>query len=139
MRRRDRALRLARLRRAGRVLVGSVVLCAAVAGLPACGGERDAGKPTGRDGTAAPSGQAAPAEQTLQFRIDGMHCEGCAQTIQSALARLPGVTAASVVFAESLATVTGRLSEASGAEIVSAVERLGYRAMPCLADPATPR
>jgi len=79
------------------------------------------------------------AAQTLQYRIGGMHCEGCAQTVQGALAKLPGVTAAQVVFAESLATVTGELSAASGADIVATVERLGYRAMPCLVDPAPPR
>jgi copper chaperone CopZ len=41
----------------------------------------------------------------MTFKIDGMHCDGCARTIQSLLSAEPGVQAETVSFKDSEARV----------------------------------
>jgi copper chaperone CopZ len=36
--------------------------------------------------------------ESMTFKIDGMHCDGCARTIQSLLSAEPGVQTATVSF-----------------------------------------
>lgn len=58
--------------------------------------------------------------------ISGMTCAGCARTIENALRKVPGVTAAEVNVATEQATVTGR--DLDPARLIAAVERAGYGA-----------
>ena len=38
--------------------------------------------------------------KTAAFRIEGMHCDGCASTIKTLIERQPGVQMATVSFAD---------------------------------------
>jgi copper chaperone CopZ len=67
--------------------------------------------------------------QTTTLRIEGMHCDGCAERIERVLARLPGVREAAVSFAAGRAKVRHNPQLALG-ELVRAIERAGYRALP---------
>lgn len=42
---------------------------------------------------------------TAIFRIDGMHCDGCAERIRALLGREPGVREAKVSFADASAQI----------------------------------
>jgi Cu+-exporting ATPase len=68
-------------------------------------------------------------DQTLDIRVEGLHCASCVRRVEQALHEVAGVRAASVNLA------TGRVHvSAKGwlpvALIVEAVEKLGYRAVP---------
>lgn len=67
----------------------------------------------------------APATQDMSIGIDGMTCASCVARVEKALARVPGVTGASV----NLATETAKLSLAAStplAEVTAAIEKAGY-------------
>lgn len=77
--------------------------------------------------------EAVPvATETAAFAIGGMTCASCANRVEKALARVPGVAGATVNLATEQATVnlraplTGDLSD----QIVAAVKRAGYEATP---------
>ncbi len=63
----------------------------------------------------------------LELKIDGMHCAGCASTIEALLAREPGVKSASV----SQATGQGRVlydpARTDAARIAQIIEQAGYK------------
>jgi len=63
----------------------------------------------------------------LDLKIDGMHCDGCASTIEALLAREPGVKSASV----SHATGQGRFlydpARTDAARIAKTIEQAGYK------------
>ena len=65
--------------------------------------------------------------KSLELRIQGMHCDGCAATIEALLTREPGVKATSV----SYATGGGRILYDPGAtdpgRLAAAIEKAGYR------------
>ena len=66
---------------------------------------------------------ASPTSATVDVPVRGMHCSACAQNIERALQKLPGVAGAAVNFA------TARASVAGGApirEIVAGVRAAGY-------------
>lgn len=65
--------------------------------------------------------------KTQIYRIDGMHCTGCAQTIEALLGREPGVKRASVSFDSREARVMFDPNAASDASIVAAIERAGFK------------
>jgi hypothetical protein len=78
-----------------------------------------------------PFGQRQPAltEQgggDLRFKVSGMTCASCANSIRQALLGCPGVTAASVDLASGAAVVRGEGLDAT--VIQEAVEKLGYGA-----------
>jgi len=68
--------------------------------------------------------QEPAATETLE--IEGMHCASCAQTVERALQRVPGVKAASVNFATEKATVEFDLSQTGFEDFKRAVETAGY-------------
>ena len=74
--------------------------------------------------------EEAPAvvSQVVELSLGGMHCEGCAGTIQAALGELDAVEACSVSYADSLARVTVSAAEVDPAALIAAVEGAGYRA-----------
>lgn len=63
---------------------------------------------------------------TLQFKVEGMTCGGCARSVRQALESVPGVTAAQVTVGE---PVKVQLAGDVGADaLAAAVERAGFRA-----------
>ncbi|HCY62189.1 MAG TPA: copper-transporting ATPase [Oxalobacteraceae bacterium] len=67
----------------------------------------------------------APVSQELSIGIEGMTCASCVARVEKALARVPGVTGASV----NLATETARVALApptSFADVKAAIEKAGY-------------
>lgn len=66
--------------------------------------------------------------KTESYRIEGMHCEGCAQSIEAVLAQTPGVKRVAVSFDAREAKVEFDTGIANDAGIVSAIERARFRA-----------
>ncbi len=65
-------------------------------------------------------------ERRRTFRVGGMHCAGCARTVEQALAGVEGVRAASVNLAAESASVEFDDGEVDSAELARAVEDVGY-------------
>ncbi len=65
-----------------------------------------------------------------QFRVDDMHCANCALRIESLEDRLPGIASIEASYRKGVVTVTFDEAIVSEAQIVAAVERLGYTARP---------
>ena len=63
-----------------------------------------------------PASASAPIRRDVPIR--GMHCAGCASTVEHALNDVPGVTGAAVNFATASARVEGSASLAAVAESV---------------------
>ena len=65
--------------------------------------------------------------KTAELTIQGMHCDGCAKTIEALLAAEPGVKAATASYASGSARVLYDPAAADLARLIHAVERAGYR------------
>ena len=63
-----------------------------------------------------------------QFKIDGMVCASCAQTIEKAVSKLPGVTVANVNLAAERMKVEFADQALAPAEVIQAVVNAGYGA-----------
>ncbi|HEY3327510.1 MAG TPA: heavy metal translocating P-type ATPase [Novimethylophilus sp.] len=61
----------------------------------------------------------------IHLAVDGLRCAGCVNTVETALRALPGVTAASVNFADRSAMVSGTVEPAA---LIAAVAKAGYQA-----------
>ena len=85
-----------------------------------------ASPPTGVDGS------------TAELDIEGMTCASCAARVEKALARVPGVTGASVNLATERATVHAAAALAAGdvQQLVDAVVGAGYQARPVRSEQA---
>jgi len=81
---------------------------------------------------------ADATQERIDIRIHGMHCAGCASTIEAALRRLPGVADAAVNLAAERATVYCSPEHASidPQRLIEAVRAAGYDAT--LADEHAP-
>jgi Cu+-exporting ATPase len=64
-------------------------------------------------------------QQHIRLSISGMSCAGCVATVEGALRAVPGVTEASVNFAEHTAEVSGASSSQT---LLAAVKAAGYEA-----------
>ncbi|UCD64346.1 MAG: copper-translocating P-type ATPase [Candidatus Zixiibacteriota bacterium] len=64
----------------------------------------------------------------LDLKIDGMHCAGCVSSIEKAVAAMDGVKDCRVNLALSSAQVAFDPGRAAETDIISGIERLGYRA-----------
>ncbi|WP_414839549.1 heavy metal translocating P-type ATPase [Carnobacterium sp. TMP28] len=62
------------------------------------------------------------------FTIDGMHCASCAQTVEKAVKKLPGVQSSTVNLATEKLTVDFDQSKITDKDILSAVADAGYQA-----------
>ncbi len=67
--------------------------------------------------------------QSATIPIGGMTCAACAQRIEKAIGKLPGVERASVNFATEKATVAYRPQEVRLSVIREAIEKAGYQAL----------
>ncbi|MBK1821733.1 heavy metal translocating P-type ATPase [Burkholderia orbicola] len=83
-----------------------------------------------------PALPTAPAG--IELDIDGMTCASCVSRVEKALAKVPGVTRASVNLATERATVDAS-NDVSAAQLADAVKQAGYGATPIAvsARPAT--
>ncbi|MGE0333872.1 MAG: heavy-metal-associated domain-containing protein [Gammaproteobacteria bacterium] len=63
---------------------------------------------------------------TTTFRIDGMHCDGCAGRIRTLLGKEPGVREARVSFAEGEAAVRFNFHTVSQARLREVIETGGF-------------
>lgn len=68
--------------------------------------------------------------KSADLHIEGMHCQGCAKTIEALLTSETGIKSATASFAEHRATVYYDPELIDLAQIASAVERAGYRVTP---------
>ncbi|WP_261525800.1 heavy metal translocating P-type ATPase [Burkholderia multivorans] len=78
------------------------------------------------------------AAHSVELDIDGMTCASCVSRVEKALAKMPGVTHASVNLATERATVEAS-ADVSAAQLVEAVEQAGYQAMPVESAPSPAR
>ncbi len=92
-----------------------------------------------RDGAATSVKRARKGKGTmksLEVKIDGMHCDGCASTIRALLGHEPGVKSASVSFAEGTASVFYDPDKTDPDRVAAAIEKAGFRAAGChIAEP----
>jgi copper chaperone CopZ len=70
------------------------------------------------------------ATTTHVFRVEGMHCGSCALLIDDALEDLPGVHSTQTKMKQGRSTVELDESRSSPADVIAAIEELGYRASP---------
>ncbi len=99
--------------------VGIVLAVWAMSLLSSCGGDGGEGD------------QEPPSSESLsRLRIDihGMHCQGCADAIHTALSGHPGVMEDSVSFADSTASVRYDATRISPDGIIGLITELGYTA-----------
>lgn len=72
---------------------------------------------------------ARPAEtREVRLRVEGMACEACAQSIESALDRAPGVEDATVDFGATTAVVRFDGSRTGATELERVIDGLGFEA-----------
>jgi len=65
--------------------------------------------------------------KSVTFKIQGMHCDGCANTIKALVEREPGVTSATVSFDAGEARILYDPATTNKDRLVAMVERPGYR------------
>jgi len=77
-----------------------------------------------------PTSAAATAAQlsTVELKVSGMTCSGCAVSVRNALLEIPGVTSASVDHEAGRASVQYDPAKASPAQLIEAVNKTGYKA-----------
>ncbi|OGA00802.1 MAG: heavy metal transporter [Betaproteobacteria bacterium RIFCSPLOWO2_02_67_12] len=66
--------------------------------------------------------------ETLQLKIEGMHCDGCVRSVTRMLSAVPGVDRVEVSLAENKAGVSYDPAKTGVAEFKRAVERAGFKA-----------
>ncbi len=91
-------------------------------------GSVDPGLPTKASPTAHRGTKRATSMKSIEVKIEGMHCEGCAATIQALLSHEPGVKSASVSFSKGEASVLYDPKETDAARVAAAIRKAGYRA-----------
>jgi len=65
--------------------------------------------------------------KTTIFKIEGMHCDACANTIRTIVEQEPGVRMASVSFTDRIARVLYDPQTIAEARLVDAIQRPGFR------------
>jgi len=65
---------------------------------------------------------------SVEFRVEGMHCDGCAKSVTRMLAGVPGVEKVEVSLAENKAAVSFDPAKTGLADFKRAVERAGFKA-----------
>ena len=65
--------------------------------------------------------------KTAIFQIEGMHCDGCAETVRMLVEKEPGVKDLTVSFQDGQARVLYDPQATDEAHLVAAIQRPGYR------------
>src|SRR3954471_14611239 len=81
----------------------------------------------GAPGAREPDSAPGPGADAERYRVEGMDCAACAQTVEKVVAALDGVRAARVSFGNATMTVDG---DVEADRVAAAVARAGYRAAP---------
>ena len=63
----------------------------------------------------------------MTLKIEGMHCDGCAETIRAMLRMEPGIEASDVSYAEATARVLYDPAKTDRDRLIAAIEKSGYR------------
>ncbi len=77
-----------------------------------------------------PTKENAEMMKTTILNVDGMHCDGCARTIEALLSRVPGVRKAEASYDERNARVLHDREQAPVASLVAAVAKGGFQVTP---------
>lgn len=64
--------------------------------------------------------------KTANFKIDGMHCDGCARTIEALVSTEPGVRKATVSFEAREARILFDPQASSEDQLAAAIRKAGY-------------
>lgn len=72
--------------------------------------------------------KGATTMKSLELKIDGMHCEGCASTIQTVLSLAPGVKSANVSFEKGAASILYDPKDTDPTQLAAAIENAGFQA-----------
>ena len=73
--------------------------------------------------------------KNVTFKVDGMHCSGCASTIQALLQRHDGVKKASASFDAGEARVLYDQAVLSEDQVAAVIEKAGFRVTERRAEP----
>jgi Hg(II)-responsive transcriptional regulator len=65
--------------------------------------------------------------KTALLKIDGMHCQGCADTVKAVVERQPGVQMAAVSFDDGQARILYDPKAIGEDRLAAAIEKIGYR------------
>lgn len=65
--------------------------------------------------------------QDVEFRVEGMDCDGCVKSVTRMLSGVPGVEKVDVSLAEAKASVRYDPARSGVAELKRAVERAGFK------------
>ena len=65
--------------------------------------------------------------KTTIFRIEGMNCDGCAETIQSLIEKEPGVRMASVSFDDRAARILYDPQSVQESRLIDLIQKPGFR------------
>jgi len=65
--------------------------------------------------------------KSLELKVEGMHCDGCAATIEALLAREPGVKATSISYAAGGGRILYDPGATDPGRLAAAIEKAGYR------------
>lgn len=95
-----------------------LLFVAAVAFFASCG--QTGSKPE------AAAGINVAAVKTIELHVTGMTCEGCENSVTTAVAELPGVTTSVASFREELASVSFDTTQVSIETITATINDLGY-------------
>ncbi len=68
------------------------------------------------------------AKAKVELKVEGMTCQGCVRSIQRKLSKVTGVESAQVDLEANKATVEYDDSLANPAQLVGAIEQIGYHA-----------
>ena len=82
------------------------------------------------------NGAEAPAAVRREFVIEGMTCQGCADSINSALTQIPEVQSASVSLQDNRAVVLAKESQVPTEKILAAIAAAGYKGQLATATPS---
>ena len=66
------------------------------------------------------------SNQTIQFKISGMHCTSCALNIDLDLEELPGVISSNTNYAKSISKIEFDPDKISVFKIASQISKTGY-------------
>ena len=105
--------------------------------LSLCMGCGQAGSGNGKLSTTGAHPVETASMTTREFAIEGMMCQGCADSVTSAIAKIPGVQSAKVSLAEKRAVVVADPSQVPAEKIEAAVAAAGYKAKACPAKGGT--
>ena len=78
--------------------------------------------------------EAAADQKTVTLKVEGMTCDHCSSAIDKKLAATKGVVSCKADHKAGSATVAFKPAEATEADLVAAINKLGFKASPPAAD-----